>query len=92
MFINYRIFHKQQISMHSDKKYWCIAFPEPDQSVIVRSIHHAKTKDHLPYNFNARNYIAIGNLITAIVLFIFFVLFSILAKIEPFRILFVRVR
>lgn len=85
-----KVFHKQQINMHSDKKHWCIAFTEPDQSVIVRSIHHAKTADHLPYNFYVKNYLAVGSLITTIGLFILFVFFLVLAKIEPIRNLFVR--
>jgi len=78
--------------MHSDDKEWCLAFPEPDQAVVARSIHHAKTIDNLPYNFDVRNYYAFGYLLAAVIGLIFYVILSILATLEPVRILFVRVR
>lgn len=78
--------------MYSDKKEWCVTFPEPDQAVIARSIHHAKTIDNLPYNFEVRNYMVFGGLITAIIALFVFVFLSIMASFEPIRILFVRVR
>lgn len=78
--------------MLSDKKKWCLAFPEPDQSVIARSIHHAKTINNLPYNFNVRNYIVFGSLITAIFALIVFVILSFMVTFQPIRTLFVRVR
>lgn len=84
--------HKQQIDMCYDKKKWCLAFPEPDQAVIARSIHHAKTVDNLPYNFNVRNYLVNGNLLSAIIVIFIYLFFSIWATFEPLRILFVRVR
>lgn len=84
--------HKQQISMKSEEKKWCLAFPEPDQSVVARSIHHAKTKENLPYNFNVKNYMVFGSLITAIVALLIFVCSSFLVTLKPIRILFVRVR
>jgi len=77
--------------MQYDTKEWCLAFPEPDQAVVARSIHHAKTIDNLPYNFTARNYIVFGSLISAILGLFVFVLLSIMATFEPFRILLVRV-
>jgi len=78
--------------MRDDTKQWCLAFPEPDQAVIARSIHHAKTVENLPYNFNVRNYMVVGGLISAIFGLLIFVLLSILATFEPIRILFIRVR
>jgi len=78
--------------MQSDEKQWCLAFPEPDQSVAVRSIHHAKTIDNLPYNFDVRNYFVFGYLVLALIGLFFYVLLAIFATIEPIRILFVRVR
>lgn len=83
--------HRQQISMRSDTKEWCLAFPEPDQAVVARSIHHAKTTDNLPYNFTVRNYMVFGSLISAIIGLFIFVLLSIMAVFEPIRILLVRV-
>ncbi|VVC37547.1 Hypothetical protein CINCED_3A024175 [Cinara cedri] len=85
-----KILHKQNISIKKDKKKWCLAFPEPDQSVIVRSIHHAKTKDNLPYNFYARNYIVFGSLITAIIALLMFAILSFMVKFEPIRKLFIQ--
>lgn len=90
-FFNCRIIHKQQISSLNKKKKWCLAFPEPDQAIIVRSIHHAKTVDNLPYNFKARNYIVFGNLITAICVLFTMIILSIMAMYEPLRNLFIRV-
>ncbi|XP_025191825.1 saccharopine dehydrogenase-like oxidoreductase [Melanaphis sacchari] len=85
-----KILHYQQMSMLSDTKYWCLAYPEPDQSVVARSIHHAKTVENLPYNFSARRYMVINGLIPALnVLFIFFFL-SFLVIFEPIRILLMR--
>jgi hypothetical protein len=77
--------------MQVDSKEWCLAFPEPDQAVIARSVHHAKTIDNLPYNFNVRNYMVFGSLISAIIGLFIFVLLSIMAAFEPIRILLVRV-
>lgn len=77
--------------MNNDKKDWCVAFPEPDQAVIVRSIHHAKTVDNLPYNFRVKNYLVVGTLISSIIALIVFALLSIMVTFEPIRILFVRV-
>lgn len=85
-----KILHKQQISMRSDTKEWCLAFPEPDQSVVARSIHHAKTIEKLPYNFNVRNYMVCGGLISAVIGLFIFVLLSIMAIFEPMRILLIR--
>jgi len=77
--------------MQGDTKEWCLAFPEPDQAVVARSIHYAKTIENFPYNFTVRNYMVFGSLISAIIgLFIFFLL-SIMASFEPIRILLVRV-
>ena len=78
--------------MQRDTKEWCLAFPEPDQAVVARSIHHAKTIDNLPYNFTVRNYMVFGSLISAVLGLFVFVLLSIMATFEPFRILLVRVR
>lgn len=78
--------------MRNDAKQWCLAFPEPDQAVVARSIHHAKTKDNLPYNFEVRNYVVMGDLFSAIIGLFVFVLLSIMTAIEPIRILLVRVR
>ncbi|XP_026817220.1 saccharopine dehydrogenase-like oxidoreductase [Rhopalosiphum maidis] len=85
-----KILHRRQISMQVDTKEWCLAFPEPDQAVIARSVHHAKTIDNLPYNFNVRNYMVFGSLISAIIGLFIFVLLSIMAAFEPIRILLVR--
>ncbi|CAI6359211.1 unnamed protein product [Macrosiphum euphorbiae] len=85
-----KILHRQQISMQRDTKEWCLAFPEPDQAVVARSIHHAKTIDNLPYNFTVRNYMVFGSLISAVLGLFVFVLLSIMATFEPFRILLVR--
>ncbi|XP_060860300.1 saccharopine dehydrogenase-like oxidoreductase [Metopolophium dirhodum] len=85
-----KIFHRRQTSMQSDNKEWCLAFPEPDQAVVARSIHHAKTIDNLPYNFDVRNYYVFGFLISAVIGSLFYVILSILAALEPIRILFVR--
>lgn len=78
--------------MNSDKKKWCLAFPEPDQAVIVRSLHHAKTVDNLPYNFEVKNYMVFGSLIAAVIAILVFLYLSIIATFEPIRILLVRVR
>lgn len=83
--------HRQQISALNDDKPWCLAFTEPDQAVITRSIHHAKTVDQLPYNFNVRNYVVFDGLISAIISLCVFLLLSIMARFEPIRILLVRV-
>uniref|UniRef100_A0A2S2P170 Saccharopine dehydrogenase-like oxidoreductase n=2 Tax=Schizaphis graminum TaxID=13262 RepID=A0A2S2P170_SCHGA len=85
-----KILHRRQISKQVDTKEWCLAFPEPDQAVIARSVHHAKTKDNLPYNFNVRNYMVFGSLISAIIGLFIFVLLSIMATFEPIKILLVR--
>ncbi|XP_060859268.1 saccharopine dehydrogenase-like oxidoreductase [Metopolophium dirhodum] len=85
-----KILHRQQISMQCDTKEWCLAFPEPDQAVVARSIHHAKTIDNLPYNFTVRNYMVFGSLISAVLGLFVFVLLSIMATFEPIRILLVR--
>ncbi|XP_008179776.1 saccharopine dehydrogenase-like oxidoreductase [Acyrthosiphon pisum] len=85
-----KILHRRQTSMQSDDKEWCLAFPEPDQAVVTRSIHHAKTIDNLPYNFDVRNYFVFGDLISALIGLILYVTLSILAKVEQIRILFVR--
>ncbi|XP_025198349.1 saccharopine dehydrogenase-like oxidoreductase [Melanaphis sacchari] len=85
-----KILHRRQISTKVDKKNWCLALPEPDQAVITRSVHHARTKDNLPYNFNVRNYVVCGGLISAIIGLFFFVLLSIMAIFEPTRILLIR--
>ncbi|XP_060847112.1 saccharopine dehydrogenase-like oxidoreductase [Rhopalosiphum padi] len=85
-----KILHRRKISMQVDSKEWCLAFPEPDQAVIARSVHHAKTIDNLPYNFNVRNYMVFGSLISAIIGLFIFVLLSIMAAFEPIRILLVR--
>jgi len=77
--------------MQCDSKEWCLAFPEPDQAVVARSIHHAKTIDNLPYNFTVRNYMVFGSLISAVIGLFVFVLLSIMATFEPIRILLVRV-
>jgi len=77
--------------MKADKKEWCLAFPEPDQAVIARSVHHAKTKDNLPYNFNVRNYMVFGGLISAIIGLFVFVLLSIMTAFDPIKTLLVRV-
>lgn len=77
--------------MNSNKKEWCLAFPEPDQAVIVRSIHHARTVEKLPYNFEVRNYMVFGSLIGAVIAVFVFLLLSIMATFEPIRILLVRV-
>lgn len=77
--------------MKVDKKEWCLAFPEPDQAVIARSVHHAKTIDNLPYNFNVRNYMVFGSLISAIIGLFVFVLLSIMATFDPIKTLLVRV-
>jgi len=77
--------------MNVDKKEWCLAFPEPDQAVIARSIHYAKTIDNLPYNFNVRNYMVFGGLISAIIGLFVFVLLSIMATFDPIKTLLVRV-
>lgn len=89
---NFRLFHRQQLSMLSDDKKWCLACPEPDQAVVTRSIHHAKTKERLPYNFNARSYRVLTGLIPGILALLLFLFLSILAIIQPIRFLFVRVR
>lgn len=78
--------------MRDDSKVWCLAFPEPDQAVVVRSIHHARAKKNLPYNFNVRNYMVFGGLISAVIGLFVFVLLSIMATLEPIRILLVRVK
>lgn len=83
--------HRRQINLKVDKKEWCLGFPEPDQAVIARSLHHAKTIDNLPYNFNVRNYMVFGSLISAIIGLFVFVLLSIMATFDPIKILLVRV-
>lgn len=83
--------HRQQINMKVDKKDWCLAFPEPDQAVVARSIHHAKTIDHLPYNFYVRNYMVFGSLISAVIGLFVFVLLSIMATFDPIKTLLIRV-
>ncbi|XP_015378852.1 PREDICTED: saccharopine dehydrogenase-like oxidoreductase [Diuraphis noxia] len=85
-----KILHRQQISMQNDNKEWCVAFPEPDQAVVARSIHHAKTKDNLPYDFDVQNYMVFGNLMTALVGLFVFISTSILVLFKPFRIFLVR--
>jgi len=77
--------------MHSDDKEWCLSFPDPDQAVVARSIHHAKTIDNLPYNFDVRNYFVFGYLISALIGLYFYLILSILATFEPVRMFFVRV-
>lgn len=67
---NFRLFYRQQLSMLSDDKFWCLACPEPVQAVVTRSIHHVKTKECLPYNFYARSYRVITGLIPGIIIFI----------------------
>ncbi|KAL5238649.1 hypothetical protein ACI65C_006059 [Semiaphis heraclei] len=85
-----KILHRQQISMQDDTKEWCLAFPEPDQAVVARSIHHAKTIENLPYNFTVRNYLVFGSFISAIIGLFIYLLLSIMASFEPIRILLVR--
>ncbi|CAH1731636.1 saccharopine dehydrogenase-like oxidoreductase [Aphis gossypii] len=85
-----KILHRRQINMKADKEEWCLAFPEPDQAVIARSVHHAKTKDNLPYNFNVRNYMVFGGLISAIIGLFVFVLLSIMTSFNPIKTLLVR--
>lgn len=77
--------------MLNDKKDWCIAFPEPDQSVIVRSLHHAKTVENRYSDFQVRNYMVFGGLIASVIALIVFTLMSFVVTFEPIRILFVRV-
>lgn len=89
---NFRLFHRQQLSMQTDHKLWCLACPEPDQAVVTRSIHHAKTKERLPYNFYARGYRVVSGLIPGILALLMFLFLSILAIIQPIRSLFVQVR
>lgn len=91
MHFNCRILHKEQISMLSDKKSWCVAFPEPDQSVIVRSLHHAKTVENRPSDIIVHNYMVFGGLISAIIALFVFGFLSFMVIFEPIRILFIRV-
>ncbi|CAI6356855.1 unnamed protein product [Macrosiphum euphorbiae] len=85
-----KLLHRRQTSMHSDDKEWCLSFPDPDQAVVARSIHHAKTIDNLPYNFDVRNYYVFGYLISALIGLYFYIILSILATFEPVRMFFVR--
>jgi len=78
--------------MKSDYKLWCLACPEPDQAVVTRSIHHAKTKERLPYDFCARGYRVVAGLISGILALLMFLFLSVLATIQPIRFLFVQVR
>jgi len=78
--------------MGSDDKEWCLAVPDPDQAVVARSIHHAKTIENLPYNFDVRNYMVFGLWLTAVHGLFLYIVLSIMATFEPIRILLVRVR
>lgn len=85
-----KLLHRRQINMRNNNKEWCFAFPEPDQAVIARSLHHAKTVDKLPYYFKVRNYMSVGGLTISILALFAFVLLTIVAKFECLRNLFIR--
>jgi len=78
--------------MGNDAKEWCLPVPDPDQAVVTRSIHHAKTIDNLPYNFDVQNYMVFGFWLSAVLGLFFYIILSIMATFEPIRILLVRVR
>ncbi|XP_050438087.1 saccharopine dehydrogenase-like oxidoreductase [Adelges cooleyi] len=82
-----KILHKQEIGNHIQ---WCVPFPEPDQAVIARSLHHAKTVEKRNINFEVRNYMVFGYLISAIIGLFVFVFLSFMSTFTPLKNLFIR--
>lgn len=83
--------HKRQISTHNEKINWCLAIPEPNQSIITRSVNHAKTVDNLPYNFKANSFMVFKNWFSAIYGLFMIALFSLIIKLKCVLNLFIKV-
>ncbi|XP_050528457.1 saccharopine dehydrogenase-like oxidoreductase [Daktulosphaira vitifoliae] len=82
-----KILHKQNIDGALE---WCVPFPEPDQSVITRSLHHAKMVEKRNVNCHARCYWVMNLLIIAIFGLFVYVLLSLMVKITSMINIFTR--